>query len=63
MLTQGKQPDPEPKFIFDTDFFANGRQEGSQVASRLELLHDRATRTFRGAITEELHQAMGPEIL
>lgn len=59
MLRQKGQNDPEVKFIMDMDCAAAGQIEGNQVTMRLEQLHDHAARTFRGAITDTLHEAMG----
>ena len=60
MLGDGKR-DPEPKFILDGDFSVVDRQLPiSRVAGDLDVLHDYAVRLFNAAITQELHDAMGP---
>lgn len=56
---QGGQQDPEIKFILDVDCSTSGKLDGSQVPERLRQLHEHASRTFRGAITQELHDSMG----
>ena len=50
----------EVRFILDGDFSAVGNLTGDQVPARLETLHSWAVRLFQGAITRELHDAMGP---
>lgn len=57
--TRGKQ-DPEPRFILDQDLSCSGSLPIDQVAARLENLHTYAGQLFHGAITDELHNAMGP---
>lgn len=60
MLGDGKK-DPEPKFILDGDFSVLERQIPAQrIAGDLDTLHDYAVRLFNAAITQELHDAMGP---
>ena len=56
----GGKADPEVKFILDGDFSSSGRLGAEQVPAKLEELHRYALCFFRGAITEELHQALGP---
>lgn len=60
LLGDGKR-DPEVKFIFDQDLSCGGKISLSGVPERLLTLHGHADRIFRGAITSELHSAMGPE--
>lgn len=61
MLKRGPQEtQKETRFILDGDFSAVGNLTGDQVPSRLETLHSWAVRLFQGAITRELHDAMGP---
>jgi len=62
-LLGGGKKDPEPKFILDGDFSVNGNCSADQVPGHLDAMHRRAFRFFRGAITRELHEAMGPEPL
>lgn len=60
LLGDGKR-DPEVKFILDDDLSSAGSIQISQVPDLLQTLHTYADRIFRGAITSELHTAMGPE--
>ena len=60
LLGDGKQ-DPEVKFIFDQDLSCGGNISPAGVPQRLLTLHGHADRIFRGAVTSELHSAMGPE--
>ena len=61
MLKRGPQEHQnEPRFILDGDFSSTGNLPGDQVPSQLETLHSWAVRLFQGAITRELHDAMGP---
>lgn len=60
LLGDGKK-DPEVKFILDNDLSTSGSIQMSQVPGWLQTLHTYADRIFRGAITSELHTAMGPE--
>ena len=53
-------PDSETRFILDGDLSANGKLEPAQIPAKLEDMHSWADRLFRGAITRELHEAMGP---
>ncbi len=60
MLGDGKK-DPEPKFILDGDFSVLDKQIPAQrIAGDLDVLHDYAVRLLNAAITQELHDAMGP---
>lgn len=59
-LLGGGKGDPEVKFILDGDFSAAGNLSAEQVPGRLEDLHRYAVRFFQGAITRQLHDAMGP---
>ena len=61
LVKQGNQAAPgEVRFILDGDFSAAGKLPGDQVPARLEALHTHAVRLFQGAITREMHDAMGP---
>lgn len=54
--------DPEMKFILDLDFFLSGTNTPCELAAAaVETLHGHAGRTFEGAITDTLRDAMGPE--
>ncbi len=56
--TPGAKQDTEPKFILDIDISMNGNIDIPMSAGSLETLHGHSTRIFRGAITQELHEAM-----
>ncbi len=59
LLGDGKR-DPEVKFILDNDLSTTGSIPPEEMPQRLLALHTYADRLFRGAITSELHSAMGP---
>ena len=59
-LLGGVKTDKEVKFILDEDLSANGSLSADSVPGKLEDLHRYAVRLFRGAITPELHNALGP---
>ena len=54
----GAVQDTEPKFILDIDISMHGNIDIPMSAGSLETLHGHSTRIFRGAITQELHEAM-----
>ncbi len=54
----GAVQDTEPKFILDIDISMQGNIDIPMSAGSLETLHGHSTRIFRGAITQELHDAM-----
>lgn len=58
-LLGGGKKDPEVKFILDGDFSTAGNFSAAQVPGRLDDLHYQAVRLFRGALTSELHSALG----
>lgn len=61
MLKKGPQEtQSEARFILDGDFSAAGNLPAEQIPARLEELHSWSVRLFQGAITRELHDAMGP---
>lgn len=60
ILNRNGQNDPETKFIFDQDLFAVGDIPISHAAPTLDAIHSKASKLFRGAITDILHNAMGP---
>ena len=62
-LIGGGKTDKEVKFILDSDFSATGQLTADSVPTKLEDMHRFALCLFRGAITDELHQAMGPTLL
>lgn len=59
-LINGGKQDPEPKFILDGDLSLTGNTAADKVPALLDDLHRYAERFFHGAITQELHEAMGP---
>ena len=59
-LLNGGKSDKEVKFILDGDFSANGNLSADSVPAKLEDLHRYAVRFFHGAVTPQLHAAMGP---
>lgn len=58
-----KERDPEPRFILDADFSVSGSIPLPEVASKLEQMHTLSTRLIRAAVTDTLHEALGPELL
>lgn len=52
--------DQEAKFIFDQDLFMPGQIPVNLSAGALQTLHAQAWSIFRGAITDQLHNAMDP---
>ena len=61
MLQRGApETQKEPRFILDGDFSFTGNLSPDQIPARLETMHSWAVRLFQGAITRELHNAMGP---
>ena len=52
--------DQEVKFIFDQDLFMPGQVPVNLSAGALQTLHGQAWSIFRGAITDQLHDAMDP---
>ncbi len=62
LLGDGKR-DKEVKFILDQDLSVSGNVKMPELPGTLQTLHTAADRIFRGAITSELHTAMGPEPL
>ena len=59
-VKRGASDDPEVKYLLDIDCFLGGRVELYRCAPALNQLHEGAYGLFRGALTERLHQAMGP---
>ena len=59
-LVGGGKADKEVKFVLDGDFSTAGQLGADTVPEKLEQLHRYAVCLFRGAVTEELRQAMGP---
>ena len=63
LVKRNGQADKEVKFIFDQDLYMPGQLPVNLSAGALQTLHFQANSLFRGAITEELHDAMEPKIL
>lgn len=61
LIKRGGIEDKEVKFIFDQDLYMPGQLQLNLAAGALTTLHCQADTLFQGAITERLHQAMGPE--
>ncbi len=61
MVKKNGQSDKEVKFIFDQDLYMPGQVPVNLSAGALQTLHSQAFSIFRGAITEKLHNAMGPQ--
>ena len=61
LVKRGGVEDKEVRFIFDQDLFMPGKVAVNHAAGALETLHSQADSIFRGAITDTLHEAMGPE--
>ena len=59
-LIGGGKTDKEVKFILDGDFSTAGKHNPDAVPEKLERMHRFAVCLFQGAITKELHEAMGP---
>lgn len=57
---RGGKSDGEVKFIFDQDLYMPGKLTPNLSAPALQTLHAHAWAIFRGAITDELHEAMEP---
>ncbi|MBQ3192879.1 MAG: TIGR04255 family protein [Oscillospiraceae bacterium] len=63
LVKRGVREDKEVKFIFDQDLFMTGQLQLNLAAGVLQTLHHQADSIFRGAITQQLHEAMEPEII
>lgn len=59
-IQRNGKTDPEVKFIFDQDLFMPGQVPVNLSAGALQTLHSQAFSIFRGAITDQLHDAMDP---
>ena len=59
-LVGSGKADKEVRFVLDGDFSAAGQLKAESVPEKLEQLHRYAVCFFRGAVTEELREAMGP---
>ena len=63
LIKKPGQVDNEIKFIFDQDLFMPGNIPVNHSAGALQTLHSQSYSIFRGAITDVLHEAMGPQPL
>ncbi len=61
IVKRNGQQDKEIKFIFDQDLYMPGNIPVNLSAGALQTLHLQAYSIFRGAITDTMHEAMGPE--
>ncbi len=61
MVKRNNVEDKEVKYILDSDVSMGGSIQMAHVAPTLTTLHTQQDRIFRGAITNQLHNAMGPE--
>ena len=58
-----RKADNEVKFIFDQDLYMAGNIPVNTSVGALQTLHAQAFPIFRGAITEQLHEAMEPHYI
>lgn len=63
IISRNGMQDSESKFIFDQDLYIGGDIAVNHAASTLDLIHAKAFRLFRGAITDTLHEALEPTII
>lgn len=56
----GKQEDQEVKWILDLDYSMAGNVPVNLAATSLQTLHMQAGPVFRSALTDTLHDALGP---
>lgn len=61
LVKRNGQQDQEVRFIFDQDLFLPGKLPINLTTGALQTLHTQAFSIFRGAITDELHDAMSPD--
>jgi len=59
-VARAGKDDPEIKFIFDLDLYMMGNVPVNVSAGALQTLHGQSYGIFRGAITDQLHDAMKP---
>ena len=60
LVKRNGSQEQEVKFIFDQDLYMPGQIPVNRSAGALQTLHSQAHSIFRGAITDTLHDAMGP---
>jgi len=63
LVRRNGQSDREVKFIFDQDLYMPGQLQLNLAVGALQTLHHQADAIFRGAITEQLHEAMEPQFI
>lgn len=63
LIKRNGQADQEVRFIFDQDLFLPGKLPINLTTGALQTLHSQAYSIFRGAITDTLHNALGPEAI
>lgn len=61
LVNRNGQQDKEVKFIFDQDLYMSGNIPVNYSAGALQTLHAQAFPIFRDAITDTLHEALGPQ--
>lgn len=54
---------PEVSFVLDSDFFKRSRTEIDDSMHVLDFFNTRSSRLIRWAITDRLHDALGPELI
>lgn len=59
-VNRGGKRDPEIKFVLDIDLYMPGNVPVNTSAGALQTLHSQSYGVFRGAITDLLHDVMGP---
>lgn len=63
LIKRNGQAEQEVRFIFDQDLFLPGKLPINLTTGALQTLHSQAYSIFRGAITDTLHNALGPEAI
>ena len=63
LVKRSGKPDNEVKFIFDQDLFMAGNIPVNASVAALQTLHAQAGPIFRGAITDQLHDALEPRYM
>ena len=60
MIKRGGVQESQPRFILDIDVYMGGQIAPGHLTGALQTVHLNADNLFRGAITDELHEAMLP---
>lgn len=63
LVKRNNVEDKEIKYILDNDIYMSGKVELRETTAALNVVHTHADRIFRGAISQELHEAMEPQPL